>query len=347
MSKAFSLRDRFVEREQPILLTGVQALVRLMLLQAESDAAAGLKTGGFVSGYRGSPLGTLDSAFATARDLTDERGIVVLPAVNEELAATAVAGSQQIDRTPDPRVQGVFSMWYGKGPGLDRASDAVRHGNTQGTSRHGGVLVAIGDDHSAKSSSLTCYSDTVAAALHLPLLYPADADDILLFGLHGFAMSRLTGSWVGMKIVPDIADATFSAQPLPLPLPIVEPELNVPSTGLHFRWPEMPVEQELRQVDYRLPAIAAYCAANPLDKVYHRGPNARVGVMAAGKSWNDLQDALRLLGLEAADLERLGIALFKPAMIWSVQQAALDFALGLDELIVIEDKDPQIGRAHV
>jgi len=176
----------------------------------------------------------------------------------------------------------------------------------------------------------------------LPLLYPASADDILLFGLHGFAMSRLSGSWVGMKIVPDVADATFSARPLSLPVPIIEPDIKVPDTGLHNRWPEMPIEQEMRQLDYRLPAIAAYCDANPLDEIRHRDGRSRIGIVAAGKSWNDLQEALRLLGLAPGDLERLGIALFKLAMVWPLQQAVQDFASGLEDVIVVEEKGPLV-----
>ncbi len=178
--RSVTLEDRFLARSEPIFINGVQALVRLMLLQAERDQAAGLITGGFVSGYRGSPLATLDSAFSQVADLVSARGIVVKPAVNEEMAATAIAGTQQIVQSPAARVQGVFALWYGKGPGLDRASDAVRHGNNQGSSPHGGVILAVGDDHVAKSSSIVCNSDDVAAGLKVPILYPADAAEITL-----------------------------------------------------------------------------------------------------------------------------------------------------------------------
>lgn len=338
MALEFSLRDRFVERERAVLITGVQSLVRLMLLQAEADRAAGLNTGGFVSGYRGSPLGTLDTAFAAVADLTEAAGIVVRPAINEELGATAVAGTQQIEATPNPKVDGVFSLWYGKGPGLDRASDAVRHGNVQGTSPLGGVVVAIGDDHVSKSSSITCYSDPVAAALLLPLFYPADAEEVIQFGLHGFALSRLSGSWVALKIVPEVADATFSVSPGAAPMPIERPSVVAPPYGLHNRWPEAPLEQEVRQIDFRLAAVRDYLSVNVLDHVLHRTPASRLGIVAAGKSWNDVREALRLLGLAPADLERLGIALFKPAVIWPLQPSVASFATGLEQVIVVEEK---------
>jgi indolepyruvate ferredoxin oxidoreductase len=334
-----SLADRYSRRDGNILISGVQALVRLMLLQSERDRAAGLNTNGFISGYRGSPLGTLDSAFAAAGALSRQAGLVVKPAVNEELAATAVAGTQQIENSPGARVQGIFSLWYGKGPGLDRASDAIRHGNFQGSSRFGGVVVAVGDDHLAKSSSIVCYSDETVASLQLPLLYPADPEEITRYGLHGFEASRLTGSWMALKIITEVADSTRAVPANELEQSFAHPAITTPAIGLHNRWPEMPLEQEARQQDYRLPAVHAYVRANNLDRVILKRTDARVGFVASGKSWMDLLEALRLLGLDEPRLAQLGIALYKPALIWPLEpQGITEFAQGLQSLYVVEEK---------
>lgn len=338
-----SLSDRFTKRTGPILITGVQALVRLMLVQADRDKAAGMNTGGFVSGYRGSPLGTLDTAFATARSLTDEMGIVVTPAVNEELAATAIAGSQQLGQYPGARVDGIFALWYGKGPGVDRAADAIRHGNFQGTSRYGGVVLAVGDDHIAKSSSIVCNSDDVVAGMQVPLFYPADAAEIVEYGLHAFAMSRHTGSWTALKILSETADSTRTVDTDELAAHPVLPPITAPAFGLHNAGVEAALLQEERQIKHRLPAIRAYVRANGLDRVVLKSAGAKIGVIAAGKSWLDLQEGLRLLGLDEAGMERLGIALYKPAMIWPLEPDGLRaFADGLETLIVVEEKGPLI-----
>lgn len=338
-----ALSDRFGKRQGRILISGVQALVRLTILQAERDKAAGLRTAGFVSGYRGSPLGTLDAAFERAGKLPQENGIVVKPAVNEDMAATAVAGSQQLERSPGAKVDGVFALWYGKGPGLDRAADAIRHGNYQGASPHGGVVLAVGDDHIAKSSSIICYSDETVASLQVPLLCPSDPNEIVVYGLHGFAMSRLTGSWVALKIPTDLADGTRTVPADERDTPIILPEIESPAMGLHNRWPETPGEQEIRQQNYRLPAIQAYMRANALDRVVLRADGARIGIIAAGKSWLDLREALLLLGLDEAALMRLGVALYKPAMIWPLEPQRLgEFTRGLEELIIVEEKAPLI-----
>ncbi|WP_030540969.1 indolepyruvate ferredoxin oxidoreductase family protein [Sphingobium sp. DC-2] len=336
---AVSLTDRYVRREGRVLISGVQALVRLMLVQADRDAAAGRNTGGFVSGYRGSPLGTVDTTFASARSLTEPRGIKVMPAVNEELAATAVAGTQHMLMTGRARVDGVFALWYGKGPGLDRAADAIRHGNLQGSSPAGGVLLAVGDDHTAKSSTLVVSSDETVASLAVPLFYPADAREVVEFGLHGFALSRHSGAWAALKIVTDVADASRVVATDELARdPILPPQPDVPG-GLHFRWPDTPAEQEARHHNHRLPAVLDYVRANGLDRALHRTPASRIGIVAAGKPWLDLIDALHLLGIEEGQLPALGIALYKPALIWPLEPASLrDFALGLDRLIFVEEK---------
>lgn len=338
-TRKVNLDDRYTSRFEPVLINGVQSLVRLMLVQAESDAAAGIKTGGFVSGYRGSPLGGLDTAFAGAGDLVRDRGIVVKPAVNEELAATAIAGSQQIEHSPGAKVEGVFSLWYGKGPGLDQASDAIRHGVQQGTSAKGGVVMAVGDDHLSKSSSIVCCSDDMVAGLKVPLFYPADAAEIVEYGLHGFAVSRHTGSWTALKIITEVADATRTISGNELPFEPVLPEVNMPATGLHNQWPDTPLEQERRHVEYRLPAVKAYVRANGLDRIVLKKPGARIGLIAAGKSWLDLREALRLLGLNEERLAALGVALYKPAMIWPLEPEGLaEFTSDLETVFVVEEK---------
>lgn len=343
--QSIALSDRYTLRTGQILISGVQALVRLMLLQADRDAAAGFKTGGFVSGYRGSPLGTLDTAFAGVRDLIDARGIVVRPAVNEELGATAVAGTQQIAQTPNPKVEGVFALWYGKGPGLDRASDAIRHGVFQGASPQGGVVLAVGDDHVAKSSSIICYSDDVVAGLMVPLFYPADAREIVEYGLHGFALSRHTGAVAAIKILTEVADATRTAFTDELAVAPVLPPIAPPPMGLHNRWPESPQDQEVRHVEHRLPAVLDYVRANRLDQALHKTADSRIGLVAAGKTWLDVREALRLLGLDDAALAAHGVALYKPALIWPLEPHGLiAFSEGLQTLVVIEEKGPFVER---
>ena len=334
-----SLQDKYVKRDGRVVITGVQALVRLMLLQVERDRRAGLHTGAFVSGYRGSPLGTLDLAFAAAGKLVQENGIVLKTAINEEMAATAVAGTQQIAQSPGARVEGVASLWYGKGPGLDRASDAIRHGNFQGSSPRGGVVLAVGDDHLAKSSSIVCCSDDTVVSLQVPYFYPSDPREIVLFGLHAFALSRHTGSWAALKIITEVADSTRSVPADELDGPFVLPTVASPPGGLHNRWPEMPLEQEARQQNHRLPAALAYVRANGLDRILAKTPRSRIGLVSAGKSWLDLREALRLLGLDDDRLAELGIALYKPALIWPLEPQSLsEFASGLETLVVVEEK---------
>ena len=241
-------------------------------------------------------------------------------------------------------MQGVFALWYGKGPGLDRASDAVRHGNIQGASPHGGVVLAVGDDHVAKSSSITCYSDEVLAGLQIPLFYPADAAEIVEYGLHAFALSRHTGSWAALKIITEVADATRTVAATPPAAPTL-PDLAVPAIGLHNRWPDSPQDQEIRHVEHRLPAALAYVRANRLDRIAFKPEGARIGLIAAGKSWLDLLEGLRLLGLDEARLQALGIALYKPAVIWPLEPQTLsDFAADLGSIVIVEEKGAFIER---
>ena len=335
-----SLDDRYIARSGRVLMSGTQALVRLMLEQGDRDRAAGLKTGGFVSGYRGSPLAGLDKEFARAGRFLGERRIELRPGINEELAATAVWGSQQTGLFGGADVDGVFALWYGKGAGLDRAGDAIRHGNAAGSSPRGGVVVAIGDDHVAKSSSQAHACEQACADLRLPLLYPTDAADVVRLGLHAFAMSRHSGSWVGLKIVPEVGDSTglveAAAEDSVLPA-----APKAPPEGLHIRWPDGAVEQERRQQRHRLPAAQAYARANRLDREVLRGAGAKLGIVAAGKAWLDVEEALRLLGMNRARAEALGIALYRVSMPWPLEpEGARAFAGGLREVFVIEEKRP-------
>ena len=323
------------------LITGVQALVRLTLVQAERDRRIGLNTAGFVSGYRGSPLGTLDSTFAKVKDRLAEGRIVVQPAVNEEMAATAIGGTQHIAMSDGATVDGVFGLWYGKGPGVDRAADALRHANYAGASRLGGVIVAVGDDHQGKSSSLVVNSDGVCAALHLPILYPSDPGEVINLGIHGFAASRLSGSWLAMKILPEIADGAQTVSFDEADLVTVLPEIDQPQDGLHIRWPDTLLEQEFRQHRFRLRAVQRYVRANRLDRRLLGKDDARIGIVSAGKSWRDLREALRMLGVDEGTAEREGIACYKLGMIWPVEPEGLaEFAHGLDTLVVVEEKGP-------
>ncbi len=338
------LDDKFLRREGRVILSGVQALGRLLLLQAELDRAAGLTTGGFVSGYRGSPLGTVDLMLNNIAPLLKERRIEFLPAVNEDLGATAVWGSQQVGLRPGARVDGVFGLWYGKGPGLDRSGDALRHANSAGASRHGGVIVAIGDDHMGKSSSLAVCSDTQCAALNVPLFYPSDVGEVIRLGLHAYAASRFSGCYVGMKFLPEVADSTQVIDAGLAGFAPVLPEVEAPATGLNISALDttmaiLPAED--RQVRYRLPAIQAYVRANRLDRAMHRSATSRIGILAAGKSWLDVLEALRLLGIGEREASNLGVALYKPAMVWPLEPAGLrEFAAGLETLLVVEEKGP-------
>lgn len=338
-----SLDDKYARREGRALASGTQALVRLLLEKADHDRSVGRRTAGFVSGYRGSPLAGLDKEIARASRFLSERRIEFRPGINEELAATAVWGSQQTDLFEGAEVEGVFALWYGKGAGLDRACDAIRHGNAAGSARGGGVVVAIGDDHVAKSSSQTHACEAACADMRLPLLYPTDVDDAILLGLHAFEASRFSGSWIGLKILPELGDSTGPIELERRFSPAQPSHVAFPADGCHIRWPDTPVEQETRQQRYRLPAVQAYVRANGLDRATVRGPAAKLGLVAAGKAYLDVQEALRLLGLDQEAMDRFGIALYRVAMPWPLEPEGIrEFAEGLDEVLVVEEKRPFI-----
>ncbi|RQG99804.1 indolepyruvate ferredoxin oxidoreductase family protein [Paraburkholderia dinghuensis] len=335
-----TLDDKYTLDRGRAYMSGIQALVRLPMLQQERDKAAGLNTAGFISGYRGSPLGSLDQSLWKAKQHLAAHQIVFQPGINEDLAATAVWGSQQVNLYPSAKYDGVFSMWYGKGPGVDRSGDVLKHGNSAGSSRHGGVLVLAGDDHAAKSSTLAHQSEHIFKACGLPVLFPSNVQEYLDFGLHGWAMSRYSGLWVAMKCVTDVVESSASVEIDPHRTNIILPtDFILPEGGLNIRWPDPPLVQEARLLDYKWYAGLAYVRANKLDRVEIDSPHARFGIMTGGKAYLDVRQALTDLGLDDATCSRIGVRLYKVGCVWPLEaQGAQAFARGLDEILVVEEK---------
>ncbi len=335
-----SLDDKFALDSGRVFLSGIQALVRLPLLQHQRDAAAGLNTAGFVSGYRGSPLGGLDKTLWAARPFLERAHVRFQPGVNEDLAATAVWGSQQLNMFPGAKYDGVYAMWYGKGPGVDRCGDVFRHANAAGTSRHGGVLVVAGDDHAAKSSTLPHQTDHIFKAVMMPVLAPASVQEYLDLGLHGWAMSRYSGCWVAFKALADTVESSASVESDPHRLQIVLPEdFEMPDGGLNIRWPDPPLVQERRLLQYKLYAALAYCRANRLNRVVIDTPQPRLGIITSGKSYLDVRQALDDLGIDDTLAAEIGIRLYKVNMVWPLDSEGVrQFAQGLEEILVVEEK---------
>ncbi|MGY8524516.1 indolepyruvate ferredoxin oxidoreductase family protein [Paracidovorax citrulli] len=334
------LDDKYTLPRGRVYMSGTQALVRLPLLQKARDAAAGLNTAGYISGYRGSPLGGLDLALWKAKKHLAGSDVVFQPGINEDLAATAVWGTQQVNLFPGATRDGVFSMWYGKGPGVDRSMDVLKHANSAGSSRHGGVLVLAGDDHAAKSSSVAHQSEHVLLSAGIPVLYPADVQEYLDYGLHGWAMSRYSGLWVAMKCVTDVVESTASVEIDPDRVqPILPEDFVMPADGLNIRWPDPPLAQEARLLDHKWYAALAYVRANKLNRVVMDSPNARFGIMTAGKAYLDVRQALTDLGLDEQTCREIGIRVLKVGCVWPLDaQDARDFATGLEEILVVEEK---------
>ena len=337
---SIKLEDKYTRTSGRVFLTGPQALVRLPMLQRQRDAAAGLNTAGFVSGYRGSPLGGVDLAFWAAKKFLEPQHIVFQPGINEDLAATAVWGTQQVNLFPGAKYDGVFAMWYGKGPGVDRCGDVFRHANAAGTAAHGGVLVVAGDDHNAKSSTLPHQTDHFFKAMMMPVLYPANVQEYIDFGLHGWAMSRYSGCWVALKALADTVETSASVNIDPHALDIRLPtDLELPPGGLNIRWPDDRHEQERRLLHHKLYAALAYCRANRLNRVVIDTPAPRLGIITAGKSYLDVRQALDELGIDDALAAAIGIRLYKVGMVWPLEAAGVrDFAAGLEEILVVEEK---------
>src|SRR5690349_19610482 len=337
-----SLDDKFGRGSGRVFLTGVQALVRLLILQSQRDTQAGLKTGGFVSGYRGSPLGGLDQALWKAQKFLDRAHIKFQPGVNEDLAATAIWGTQQVNLYESANVDGVFAMWYGKGPGVDRCGDVFKHANFAGTSKHGGVLVLAGDDHAAKSSTLPHQSDHQFSAAMIPVLYPSSVQEIIDLGLHGWAMSRYSGCWVGFKCVSDTVESSASVSVDPDRVKIIVPDdFPLPPDGVSIRWPDGFLQTEARMQDFKIYAALHYCRVNQLNRIVIGSSDipARFGIVTSGKSYLDVRQALDDLGITEQDALDLGIRLYKVAMPWPLEPEGIrGFAEGLEEILVVEEK---------
>ncbi len=336
-----TLDDKYALEQGSIYVSGIQALVRLPLLQRQRDLAAGLNTGGFISGYRGSPLGMYDNALWRAKSHLARHNIHFQPGVNEDLAATAVWGSQQVGLFPGATVEGAFGIWYGKGPGVDRSADAIKHGNAAGTARHGGVLLIVGDDHGCQSSTLPHQSEQILIAAMVPVLNPATVQEYLDFGLLGIALSRYSGCWVGFKAISETVESSASIEVAPDRIKINLPtDFELPPGGLSLRWPDPPLEQERRLHGPKMAAVAAFARANRFDHLIFPSPRARLGIVATGKAYLDARQALEELGLGTAEkAEAAGIRLYKVGLTWPLEaEGARRFAAGLEEIVVVEEK---------
>lgn len=335
----YELDDRYRREFGRVFLTGTQALVRIPLMQRTMDQAAGLNTAGFISGYRGSPLGAYDMELWRASRYLEESNVRFLPAVNEELAATAIMGTQQVEGDPASDVDGVFGIWYGKGPGVDRAGDGLKHGNAYGSSPRGGVLVVAGDDHGCVSSSMSHQSDVAFLTWLMPNLNPASVAEFLSFGLYGLALSRFSGMWVGFKAISETVESAMSVELPPYPEFIIPPDFKAPPEGLHIRWPDYPGPQIEERLEYKKAATLAFAEANPIDRKIFDTPDARYGIVTTGKGHLDLMEALRLLGIDRKEAHRIGLDVYKVGMVWPLaHDSALDFVRGKHEVLVIEEK---------
>ncbi len=346
LDDSYTLDHKYTRTDGRIYLSGVQALVRLPLMQRLRDQAAGLDTAGFISGYRGSPLGGFDLELWRARQHLEAAKVKFTPGLNEDLGATMVWGTQQTNLFPGARVQGVYGMWYGKGPGVDRCGDVFKHANAAGTSVHGGVLALAADDHACRSSTLPHGSEDEFVSAMMPVLNPAGVQDILDMGLLGWAMSRYTGRWIGFKTIAETVESSASVQVDPFARRIVLPEdFEMPAGGLNIRWPDPPLDQEMRLHRYAVKAAQAFARANGIDKVVMDAPRARLGIVTTGKSYLDVLQALEYLGLDEAACADIGIRVYKVGMTWPLEPEGIArFAQGLEDIIVVEEKRAFIER---
>ncbi len=339
--RSISLADKYDLGETRIFVSGPQAVVRLLLMQKELDCRAGLSTAGFISGYRGSPLGGLDLNFLRAKTVLDAAGIVFTPGLNEDLAATAVWGAQQAEMRGEGRYDGVFGLWYGKGPGVDRSGDVLRHVNLAGTSQFGGVLALMGDDHTAESSTTAHQSEFTFVDVMMPILSPAGVQELIDYGLYGYAMSRFTGCWVGIKCLKDTIELTASIDAaLDRVRPLTPNDFVTPPDGLNIRARDPVLAQEKRLQNFKFDAVLAWLRANRLNKVVMSGGrNPKIGVIAAGKSYLDVRQALDDLGIDEKRANDIGLRLYKVACTWPLEPQGLrEFARGLSKIIVVEEK---------
>ncbi|MCI5095399.1 MAG: indolepyruvate ferredoxin oxidoreductase family protein [Rhodobacteraceae bacterium] len=338
-TQKISLNDKFDLDKSPVLLNGTQALVRLMLMQKQRDRMAGLNTAGLVTGYRGSPLGAVDQQMNRASRQLAENDVTFQFGLNEDLAATALWGSQQAELRGEGKYDGVFGLWYGKGPGVDRSGDAIRHANMAGTSTHGGVLLAMGDDHTGESSTVLHQSEWSLLDCYLPIVSPAGVQEILDYGIYGYALSRFSGLWVGLKTMKDTIEVTSVVDGRPDRMQLQEPEFEKPADGLNIRLDDDRFRQENRIIDYKRFAAEAFSHANKMDKRVWGKPGAKIGLVAAGKNWLDLVHALKLLNIDETMAERLGITTYKVGQTWPMDMVGFnDWAEGLDLIVVVEEK---------
>jgi len=335
-----SLDQKYTQSTGHVFLTGIQALVRLPMAQIRRDRAAGLNTAGFISGYRGSPLGGYDQQLFAARKHLEQYNIKFQPGVNEDLAATAIWGSQQLNLSPGAKYDGVVGIWYGKGPGVDRSGDVFRHGNAAGSARNGGVLCLAGDDHGAKSSTVPHQSDHAFISALMPYLYPSSIHEIIEMGLLGIAMSRYSGCWVGMKVITEVVETTAEIDLSDEMTPFIIPaDFELPRGGLNLRWPDDRYEQDLRLQDYKGYAAIAFARANKVNRITMDSPNARFGIMASGKSYEDIRQALRELGVTPEIAAKIGLRLYKIGMPWPLEpEGVRNFAVGLEEIFIVEER---------
>ena len=345
----YRLADNLEATSGQVFLTGTQALIRLALMQAARDAERGIASRGFISGYRGSPLGMVDQQAWKAKKLLDARGVRFLPAINEELGATAVLGTQRVESDPDRTADGVYAMWYGKGPGVDRAGDALTHGNAYGSSPHGGVLVVAGDDHGCVSSSMPHQSDVAFQAWHMPIVAPANVAECIEFGLYGWELSRFSGNWVGLTALSEVVesgstvDLDETARRVARWKPAAEVEVLTgylrPTDGLHYRWPDLPslkIEERLLQ---KLDAVRAFARVNSIDREIVHAPRATVGIVTCGKAHFDLLEVFRRLDISLDALAAAGVRMYKVGLAFPIETTRAEaFAAGLDEILVVEEK---------
>ncbi len=338
--RSVTLDDKYTVTDGRIFITGTQALVRLPIMQHMRDQSVGLNTACYISGYRGSPLGAYDQQLWAAGNHLKDHNIVFQSGVNEDIAATAIWGTQQMGLHGKPKYAGVFGIWYGKGPGVDRTGDVFRHANLAGTHPKGGVLVLMGDDHTSESSTTAHQSEYALVDAMIPILNPAGVQELLDYGLIGWALSRYSGCWVGLKSMKDTIDASATVDVSPERVQIVTPtDFSLPEGGVHIRYPDQPLQQEERLHKVKIEAVLAFARANKLDKVVVDSPDAKIGIVTCGKSYMDVRQALQYLGVDDAEASRLGIRVYKVAMTWPLEPAGLrQFAEGLDKIIVVEEK---------
>lgn len=335
-----SLEDKYALDTTRAYITGIEALVRLPMLQHQRDLQAGLNTAGFISGYRGSPLGGVDQALWQAQSYLEKHNIRFQPGVNEDLAATAVWGSQQVGLFPGALYDGVFSLWYGKGPGVDRSMDVIKHGNAFGTAKYGGVLAVAGDDHACKSSTLPHQSEHMFIGASVPVLNPANVQEVLDLGIYGWELSRFSGCWVALKAITENMDSAISAHIDPNRVQIIIPEdFELPPEGLNARWPAKPLEQERILNKYRIYAARHFARVNKLNKIVVDSPNPRLGIITSGKSYLDVMQALDDLGIDEQQTAKIGLRVYKVGMSWPLEPVTThEFAKGLEEILVVEEK---------